>query len=326
MEMAEMSLWLIGAGTMAQDYAKVLQNLGQDFEVVGRNADSARKFETVTRRPVQQGGLGNALSALGAPAQAIVAVGVEQLAGVCIDLVKAGTRRILVEKPGGLNSSQIRELQRVAASHSAEVLIAYNRRFYASTAMARQLIADDGGATSCTFEFTEWSHVIAPLVKGEGVKGAWFLANSTHVVDLAFHLCGFPADWKAWHGGSLKWHPSAARFCGSGITDRGVFFSYQADWEAPGRWGVEVLTRKRRFIFRPMEQLQVVELGSVKEEALGLDDRLDRDFKPGLFMQTKAFLDEDDGLFCSVDEQLRHCATYDDMAGYKPGLSVQGLN
>ncbi|MBK9018657.1 MAG: gfo/Idh/MocA family oxidoreductase [Sulfuritalea sp.] len=315
-----MSLWLIGASVMAQDYAKVLNSLGLDFTVVGRAATSAEKFESATGHPVRQGGLSDALHALDAPKQAIVAVGVEQLAGAAIELIEAGTRRILVEKPGGLNAGQVDALRQAASRHGAEVLIAYNRRFYASTAMARRMIVEDGGATSCSFEFTEWSHVIAPLSKAPGVKEAWFLANSTHVVDLAFHLCGFPADWKAWHGGSLNWHPSAARFCGSGITRQGVFFSYQADWEAPGRWGVEVLTRKRRLVFRPMEQLQVIPLGSVKAENVELDDCLDKEFKPGLYTQTKAFLDRDDRLFCSADEQLRHCAIYDRIAGYGPGV------
>ena len=318
-----MSLWLIGAGMMAQDHARVLRGLDQNFEVIGRNATSAEKFESATGHPVRQGGLSDALAGSAAPEQAIVAVGVEHLAGVAIELIEAGTRRILIEKPGGLNTAEIRAVQQAAAKHKADVLLAYNRRFYASTALARKLIAEDGGATSCTFEFTEWSHEIAPLIKGPGVKEAWFLANSTHVVDLAFHLCGFPKDWQAWHGGSLAWHPSAARFCGSGVTDQGIFFSYHADWEAPGRWGVEVLTRKRRFIFRPMEQLQVTLLGSVKIDKIELDDHLDKAFKPGLYGQTKAFLDRDDGLLCTIDEQLRHCAVYDEMAGYNRLVPVE---
>jgi predicted dehydrogenase len=227
-----------------------------------------------------------------------------------------------VEKPGGLNTAEIGTLQQIAGKHKAEVLIAYNRRFYAATALARKLINEDGGATTCTFEFTEWSHVIAPLVKGPGVKEALFLGNSTHVVDLAFHLCGFPKDWRAWHGGSLSWHPSAARFCGAGVTEQGVFFSYNADWESPGRWGLEVLTRKRRFIFRPMEQLQVMQLGSVKIENVELDDRLDKEFKPGLYLETKAFLDHDDRWCCTIDEQSRHCPVYDEIAGYGSRITV----
>lgn len=311
-----MSLWLIGAGVMAQDYAKVLKSLGAGFSVIGRSAASAERFEAATGLPARQGGLSDALQTLGAPKHAIVAVGVEQLATIAMALIRAGTRRLLVEKPGGLDTAEVSALAQAAASHGAEVWIAYNRRFYASTDMARRLIEEDGGVTSCAFEFTEWSHVIAPLVKAPGVKEAWFLANSTHVVDLAFHLCGFPADWKAWHGGSLSWHPSSARFCGAGVTRRGVFFSYQADWEAPGRWGLEVLTRRRRLILRPMEQLQVIPLGSVKAEAVELDDHLDKEFKPGLFNQTKAFLDDDKRQACLVDEQRQHCAVYDRMAGY----------
>ena len=189
--------------------------------------------------------------------------------------------------------------------------------------MARKLISEDGGATSCIFEFTEWSHVIAPLVKGPGVKEAWFLANSTHVVDLAFHLCGSPKDWAAWQGGALDWHPAAARFSGSGITELDILFSYHADWDAPGRWGIEVLTRKNRFILRPMEQLQVMEKGSVSVKSLDLDDELDKKFKPGLYRQVQAFLAQDNNLFCTLDEQFQHSVFYDKMAGYNEDGSVR---
>jgi predicted dehydrogenase len=312
-----MSLWLIGAGAMAQAYAKVLQHLSQEFDVIGRGGASAETFEAMTGLRVQRGGLAAALASSQAPQQAIVAVGIEHLACVATELLEAGTRRILLEKPGALNTTTVRTLEQTASRMNADVLIAYNRRFYASTTLARSLIAEDGGATSCTFEFTEWSHVIAPLTTGSAVKAVWFLANSTHVVDLSFHLCGFPADWRAWHSGSLDWHGAAARFCGAGVTEHGVLFSYHADWEAPGRWGVEVLTRRRRFIFRPMEQLHVMALGSVRVEAVAIDDHLDTTFKPGLYRQTKAFLAEDDRLFCTIGEQLQHCAIYDEMAGYE---------
>src|SRR3989304_800431 len=99
-----MRLWVIGSGTMAQDYAKVLESLNQDFEVIGRGETSARKFELATGRSVRIGGLTRALAAHSAPEQAIVAVGVEHLASIATELIEAGTRRVLVEKPGGLNT------------------------------------------------------------------------------------------------------------------------------------------------------------------------------------------------------------------------------
>ena len=39
-----MNLWLIGAGQMAQDYAKVLNALDARFEVIGRGVYSASNF------------------------------------------------------------------------------------------------------------------------------------------------------------------------------------------------------------------------------------------------------------------------------------------
>ena len=69
------SLWVIGAGKMAQDYVKVLQGLERKFEVIGRNAASAEKSELDTGVKVQRGGLSAALNDFKAPERAIVAVG-----------------------------------------------------------------------------------------------------------------------------------------------------------------------------------------------------------------------------------------------------------
>lgn len=311
-----MSIWLIGAGPMAQDYAKVLQALQQTFAVIGRGEQSALFFEEKTGHLVKRGGFESALQNNEAPVMAIVAVPVEQLASTTDALIKAGTKRILLEKPGGLNLAEIDSLVQCAVEYGADVSIAYNRRFYGSVEQARQFIDEDGGVLSAQFEFTEWSHVIAPLQKASGVKAHWVLGNSSHVIDLAFHLIGMPADWRSWNAGSIDWHPSSARFAGAGVTEKGIVFSYLSDWQAPGRWGLEIMTRKRRLILRPMEQLQFTKLGSVAVEPVEATDTLDKDFKPGLYQQTRAFLAGDDALFCALSEQVRNVRMYSQMAGY----------
>lgn len=311
-----MSIWLIGAGPMAQDYATVFEALQQPFAVIGRSESSALAFEEKTGHSVTRGGLDCALRKSEVPDMAIVAVGVEQLASTTEALIRAGTKRILLEKPGGLNLAEIDSLDQCAVEYGAEVLIAYNRRFYGSVEQARQFIDEDGGVLSAQFEFTEWSHVIAPLQKASGVKAHWALGNSSHVIDLAFHLIGMPADWRSWNAGSIDWHPSSARFAGAGVTEKGVMFSYLSDWQAPGRWGLEIMTRKRRLILRPMEQLQFTKLGSVAVEPVEATNTLDKDFKPGLYRQTKAFLAGDDALFCTLSEQVRNARIYSQMAGY----------
>lgn len=311
-----MSLWLIGAGSMAQDYAQVLKGLDFPFEVVGRSTDSAAKFEKAIGKRVLTGGLADALRVGRVPQKAIVAVGIEQLAAAARELIHSGVKCILLEKPAGLDLAEIESLNQLADNHGVTVLLAYNRRFYGSVQQARQFISEDGGVLSTQFEFTEWSHVIAPQVLGTGVKERWLIGNSTHVIDLAFHLIGRPVDWKCWHAGSLDWHPSAARFVGAGVTEQNVMFSYLADWQTPGRWGLELLTKKRRLILRPMEQLQVTALGSIKIETVEPLDTIDQDYKPGLHRQTQAFLKGNNHLFCTLPEQVENVRIYSEMAGY----------
>jgi predicted dehydrogenase len=204
-----------------------------------------------------------------------------------------------------------------ATRGDAEVFIAYNRRFYAATLHAQRIICADGGVTSCHFEFTEWGHEIETLVKGPGVKERWFLANSTHVVDLAFHLAGCPRQLSTYRGGTLPWHASAAVFAGAGVSDRGALLSYQANWNAPGRWGVEVLTRASRLIFRPMESLQLMRRGSVRIDPVDINDSLDKQFKPGLYEQTRRFLDGSTEGFCTLAEQRENWRVYEEIAGYE---------
>ena len=156
--------------------------------------------------------------------------------------------------------------------------------------MAREIIEADGGVDSFNFEFTEWGHIIEGLDKAPSVKEHWFLANSTHVVDLAFYLGGSPARFTSYTSGHLPWHPLASAFAGAGVSEEGALFTYQANWAAPGRWGVEVLTHHHRLILRPMEQLQIQSIGSIEILKYELDDALDQQFKPGLYRQVMEFL------------------------------------
>jgi predicted dehydrogenase len=308
-------IWLIGAGPMARDYAFVLKALKQPFEVIGRSEISARSFKKATGCNVKTAGLQSVLKKTAAPAAAIVAVGVDQLAKVTKDLMCSGTKYILLEKPGAINLEEIQSLNLLANKKKAKVFVAYNRRFYHSVQQTKDFIKKDGGVLSMNFEFTEWEHAINPLKSA--VKERLIIANSSHVIDLAFYLCGKPKEWKCWHAGSLDWHPTSARFCGSGITDQGIMFSYLSDWQAQGRWSLEIMTNKRRLILRPMEQLQEIKKGSILVKNIKSENTIDTDFKAGLFLQTKKFLKKEDSyLFCSLSEQVENIKIYYKIAGY----------
>lgn len=306
------SIWLIGAGSMAVDYSKVLEGLSRKYSVIGRGIDSSESFTKITGHPVLLGGVSKAIEVgLKAPEYAIIAVDINQLATTCISLIDFGVKNILIEKPAGLNSNQIRDLSEKVRQSKSNVYVAYNRRMYASTLKALEIINEDGGVKSFNFEFTEWGHVIEKLDRSSDIMQEWFLANSSHVVDLAFYLGGFPKSMTCYTSGTTKWYKKASIFTGAGVASNCALFSYQANWNAPGRWSVEIVTQKHRLIFRPLEKLQIQRIGSVQIDLVEIEDDYDTKYKPGLFLQTKSFLDDDLNQLLTIAEHSKRMIVYD---------------
>ena len=312
------TIWLVGTGGVGTEYAKVLDSLKINYIAIGRGEESVQKFETASGHAAIKGGFEKYISSNPKiPTHAIISVGVEELSSTATALINAGIKNILLEKPGICEPREIKELVKIAHEKGANVVLAYNRRFYASVLKAEEIISDDLGVTSFNFEFTEWAHKIEPMANDSGKFRRWFLANSTHVADLAFFLGGKPEKISAFHIGGLSWHPDASVFSGAGISKKGALFSYQANWEAPGRWVVEICTHKHRLYFKPMESLQIQELGSVAVNPVIIDDHLDKEFKPGFYLQTKAFLNGEMSRFCTLEEQKEMIEKYYvEMSGY----------
>lgn len=311
------SVLLVGAGYMGKEYGKVLKDLGIPFQVVCRSEASAKKYnEEIGVMPLY-GGIDKVISELSdTPDSAIVAVNVESLASTVCNLIENGVKEVLVEKPAGINRAEIEKVSKVCCLYDAQVYVAYNRRFYASTEKALQIINEDGGVSSFNFEFTEWGFKIEKTGHIPAVKEEWLLANSSHVIDLAFFLGGYPKEMCSYSSGSLQWHSRASQYSGAGITENGTTFSYQANWNAPGRWAVEVLTNEHRLYLKPMEKLYIQNKGSVAVEEVAIDDKLDVDFKPGLHKQTKAFLSREKDLrLLTIEEQVNHMRIYEMIEG-----------
>lgn len=315
-------IWLIGAGPMALDYAKVLKALNEKFVIVSRGQVKANELKTILDCEVIVGGIENHIKSCNyIPKYCINSVGIDKLSETTNLLLNAGIKNILLEKPGVAYAAEIYSLVDLAKKKKASVLLAYNRRFYQSTLAAKKIIEEDGGVTSFNFEFTEWSHSIGQILhlKTEAEMQNWFLGNSTHVIDLAFYLAGMPKEINCYYSGKneLDWHKTSSNYCGAGITKNGALFAYHANWKAPGRFSVEILTNKHRLIFRPLEKLQIQNIGSVAINMVeNLNYSLDEKFKPGVYLQTKAFLENNLSEFCTLEEQTEKMSMYKQMSGY----------
>ena len=318
MEMMK-KIWLVGTGNIAIEYAKVLHDIGVEYIAIGRGKKSVDKFIYNTQHDAIEGGIENFLKLEPEiPSHAIITVNVENLSSTAVTLLQYGIKNILLEKPGVCDPSEIYELVQLTQQKNANVLLAYNRRFYASTLKAQEIIKEDGGVTSFVFEFTEWSHKISQMFDGSKRFQYWFLGNSTHVVDLAFYLGGKPLQLQSFTAGGNKWHPSSTIFTGAGLSDSGALFNYHANWEAPGRWSVELCTKKHRLYFKPIETLQIQELGSLVVNPIKIENKLDLLFKPGLFLQVESFINNKFDQFCTIFEQKDTIKNvYNKMSGYE---------
>lgn len=287
------------------EYSKVLDALEIEHTIIGRGEASAAKFEEARPgKQVVRGGIDAFLKTQPAmPDSAIVAVGFHELFDVSKALVEYGVKRIFIEKPGADNLDKIKKLNDLANEKGAKCFLAYNRRFYSSLLKAEEIIREDGGVTSFNFEFTEWLHVFQAFYDKIELKEILF-GNSFHVIDTAFFLGGEPVEMNCYTQ-TLDGDDFPQIFAGAGRTDKGALFCYQANWGAPGRWVVEILTKRHRLYFKPMETLQIQEMKSVRVNPVEIDDHLDKEFKPGFFLETKAFLEEDDDRLCPLDYQSK---------------------
>lgn len=297
---------LIGTGPMAVAYTKVLQGQKIEFQVVGRGVASAQTFYEETGKNPITGGLelflkNNDTSQFDA---AIIATGSEVLLECLSLLIQHSITKILIEKPAAVSIAELNNNKALFMPHAASIFVAYNRRFYASVLETERLIEADGGLEAMNFEFTEWTHKIDASKKIPAVLNNWFFANSTHVVDLAFFLAGKPLDWAAYSKkGKLDWHEKTV-FSGAGITEKGVLFSYLSHWESAGRWGIELLTQNRKIYLKPLEGVLIQKKGALDIEKQEFDNALDVLYKPGLFRQVEAFLNNDKSRFINIKEHL----------------------
>jgi predicted dehydrogenase len=256
---------VIGAGAMAREYVKALRALKvEDISVISSTEETAKRWRESGVKAFG-GGYEKALAETeGGYDLVIVATPVGMLEAAAKEAIRRGNKNVLVEKPGALYSEVLEEWAGEIAA-DVRVRVGYNRLMYPGLWRLREAIAEGGERmTSCFYTFTEWVHTIDFNNNATECYERWGISNSLHVISMAHGLVGMPVEMSTVRRGGLGWHERGAQFAGAGVTDEGVVFSYHADWDSAGRWGVEVMTDKRAYRMIPLEKVFVCEKGSVE--------------------------------------------------------------
>lgn len=314
-----MNFLIVGAGSIAREYIDVCLSLGTEPLVVTRGSQRAEELrQEIPSLTVIDGGVQPYLADHSPPKRAILATPIESLASHCHALITNGVERIFAEKPLALQPDRARRLLHTAEQHDAEVYIGYNRRMYASVQRAAEIITEDGGVSSMTMDFTEAIFRVNASKYTDSVLRRWGIANSSHVIDTAFYLCGDVKTIEATQeGAAIEWHPAGSIFYGNGRTVNDVPFSYHANWGAPGRWKIEINTTDRKLLFAPMERLQVQCKDSFEISEVDIDYTVDEEFKPGFYKQTEKFFTDTGQSLLTLDSLPDRLDLFYTMFGYK---------
>jgi predicted dehydrogenase len=256
---------VIGAGYIAREYCKALSAMNvRDVTVISRSDKSAKECRDSFGYSCYSGGYsGNKPITTKIFDLAIIALPIHELRKTADYLVECGQNNILIEKPASLFSSELEQWSHDASQKSVRVRVAFNRLMYPNLWKLKELTNEDGGISSCTYTFTEWIHTINFDKEEKASYERWGISNSLHVISMAHSLIGLPRDLAPFQWGNLPWHPTGSKFVGSGITGDDIPFSYHADWNSAGRWGIEVMTRKNAYRLIPLEDLYICKKGSV---------------------------------------------------------------
>lgn len=309
-------IYMFGAGYMAKEYLRVVKKMGLDAKVVSQTKGSAASITSEFGMDCYYGGYAAFNVAITKEDVAVVCTPIETLFSCTKSLINFGFKKILVEKPGALNVSDLEELKNLADASSCEVFIAYNRRFFSSVQHLRKILATEE-LLAVNFELSEWTHRIILEDYSEDALKHWFISNTSHVVDLVFDIAGVSDELSCYTSGTLDWHPSASRFSGSGRSKRNILLNYIGYWDSPGRWSVEFVTADNRYILRPMEKLAVQKKGSIEISNIeGIDYSDDEICKPGVLKMMTYFLAGEYARFCDLAEQIERIKIYNKMANY----------
>ena len=129
------TVWLIGPGNIGLDYAKVIRDQNIDFKVIGRSPRPnwpVKVYEHGLTKYIKENS--NQI-----PQYAIVAVDESQLHCVTMELIQAGIKNILIEKPAGICIEQVNDLFVESKNKVCSLFVAYNRRFYQSVKGVKKL-------------------------------------------------------------------------------------------------------------------------------------------------------------------------------------------
>jgi predicted dehydrogenase len=278
---------IIGAGYMAKEHIKVLQDI-HNVEITGIYSRTFIKAENLAINNNIKHVAKNIedLYNITKADVVIIAVSVDKIFEISSECFKYPWI-CFIEKPAGYNLNEALSLNNIANNWKRKVYVALNRRHYSSTIKAltevnlinspRIIKIFDQEDTNDPIRIGHPPHIIYN----------WMYANSIHLIDYFTIFC---------RGNLLnishevEWNSSNPFYILAKLEyDSGDIGIYEAIWNAPSPWSVNIITKEKRFEMSPLEKISTQNYGSRSKIELAIDE-WDIKFKPGLRLQAQILI------------------------------------
>jgi predicted dehydrogenase len=215
---------------------------------------------------------------------------------------------ILVEKPAGLTLDESKTILEMSNSRNSavNVWVAMNRRMLPSTLLAKELIEKHRGNKKfpIRINITDQQDTASARLAGhpETVIQNWHFANSIHLIDLA---CSFLSNPVTLDSLSEKNFERGKIITANLDNEFGDAVHYQAYWNLPAPWSLEVIMTEGWVQQSPIERVRTLfekhEYHDLTQSHFSEPDGL----KPGFYNQAKSLSGFDSRLeshLCTISE------------------------
>lgn len=283
-----MRISIIGAGDIAIHHLNVLSNIN-GVKIVGICNRSGKGLDQIKQKyniPVSTTDW-RELVKLTTPDAIFILVSPDNIFSVAHECLKSGIPCFL-EKPAGLSLEESTELLNIATRSRCLHMIGLNRRFYSSINTAINFVNYYGDTISGALIE---DHQPISLLKRKGkhssqVLERWLFANGVHAIDLIRHIFGEISNLEILktsrtetNGDGISFHAKAGN----------SLITYVADWHSGQPQRLSLFGRDASAILGK-NYLEGTLIRNGKSTNLELT-QIDRDFKPGLYMQSKTFIE-----------------------------------
>ena len=301
----ELSVAIIGAGSMGKEYAKVLQNLNVNFKVyTNQNLNHIKNFWTKDINQVIDFNNFEEIVNLKKNTKIIICVSIENLFDTGLKIISSGFKSILIEKPVCFTIKQIDEIINLKNKFNSNIVIGYNRRFYNSVLKLKSYLAGESKILSSTFVLSEnvksWSGNWIDPSKLEGKYP--LISQTSHMIDLLTFLMGNLNLSFLSKFGDFNYNGNVIF---SGILEGGdkQKVNIYGDWTGSHKWKILIESEKKKYLLDPIEILKVYDKKTKTIKLISSLNSQHNNLKVGLLDEVKAFLIEDYSKFCNLEHQ-----------------------